>query len=79
MGGFLFLFAASCGMAGVEGELEQWMVNFVYLMGSIFFMFGAIIALYMWKGEHYGLAFISEINVKRTSTPKMDMILKTQA
>ena len=77
MGGWLFLLAASCGMAGVEGELEQWIVNFPYLVGSAFFLFGSLIALYMWKGEHYGLALISEINVKREESPKMDLILKT--
>jgi hypothetical protein len=31
----------------------------------------------MWKGENYGLALISEINVKREESPKMDLILKT--
>ena len=70
LGGFLFLLAATSGMLGAEGTTEQWIVNFPYLIGSIFFMFGAMLALYMWKGEHYGLALISEINVKRDKAPE---------
>lgn len=76
LGGILFLLAATCGIAAVEDS--KWWVDFPYLLGSIFFMFGALLALWMWKGEHYGLGLVSEINIVRKKDPK-DFVLTTQA
>ena len=37
-------------------------MDFTYLVGSISFMFGGVIALSMWKNEHYGLGLIKDLN-----------------
>ena len=59
VGALLFLFAATSGLVGVGGALSsKWMIDFTYLLGSIFFMVGAFLALWMWKSEHYGLGLI---------------------
>jgi len=62
-GGFMFLFAAICNMCEISSEEYKWLVDFTYLIGSIAFAFGSFIALWLWKGENYGLGLISEINV----------------
>ena len=78
-GGFLFLFAATAGIIGVEDEnMAMWLVDFTYLIGSIAFMIGSLIALWLWKGENYGLGMLSEMNVKRENEVKMDLIMKVQ-
>ena len=57
LGGFLFLVAASSGAMLVffdsdrKEELTHWLVDGVYLLGSLLFVAGAFIALWMWKGE----------------------------
>ncbi|KAH8069758.1 hypothetical protein JL721_5647 [Aureococcus anophagefferens] len=61
VGGFLFLFAAASGSIPAA-EPDLWLVDFTYLVGSISFMFGGVIALSMWKNEHYGLGLIKDLN-----------------
>ena len=74
LGGMCFLFAASCGMACVEPS--KWFVDFPYLVGSLLFLIGSTLALTLWKDESYGLAFINEINIKRTvESRKQKLIL----
>jgi hypothetical protein len=65
LGGLLFLLAAFSGMVGVE-DYER-LVAWPYLLGSCSFLVGALLALWMWKDEHYGLGLISEINVTRSA------------
>ena len=65
LGAVLFLVAGLAGAAGATGAAEQWAVNFTYLVGSLLFMAGSLVALWMWKGEHYGLGLVSELNISR--------------
>ena len=67
LGGGCFLVAASSGaliLLGGEAceECEHWLVDGVYLLGSILFLFGALIALWMWKCEQFGLGLMPELN-----------------
>lgn len=75
LGGCLFLFAATCGTAGLEPS--KWLIDFTYLVGSILFLVASSILLFLWKSESYGLGFMPELNVKRSKdTTKQAKILE---
>lgn len=61
LGGFSFLLAATSGSVP-SAKPTLWLVDFVYLVGSVLFMLGGFIALFMWKAEHYGLGLIKDLN-----------------
>jgi hypothetical protein len=51
VGGLLFLWAGVAGIIGVADEhLSMLMIDLTYLLGSACFLFGGVIALWMWKG-----------------------------
>jgi len=55
------------------------LVKFPNLLGSFGFLIGSFLVLIMWKSESYGLAFISDLNVRRTvDTKKQTALLKSQ-
>lgn len=66
----MYLLAGCAGITGLTEEESKWWTGLTYLVGSIFFMLMSLMALWMWKNEHYGLGLISEINVERTEEPK---------
>jgi hypothetical protein len=77
-GGVLFLFAATCGTAGLKPS--KWLIDLTYLVGSILFLIGSSILLFLWKSESYGLGFIKELNVVRSKdTEKQRKILESQS
>jgi len=66
-GGFIFLWATVSGLFGLGDP--QWNVNFPFLIGSIAFAIGAVITLWMWKQENYGLALLADLNVQKQQSP----------
>ena len=46
------------------------MVDLAYILGSMLFAIGSVVALWMYKREQYGLGFIPEFNLgHRTKEP----------
>lgn len=73
LGALFFLVAATSGFLGVKNS--KWWVDFTYIVGSGFFLIGSLMVLHMWNGESYGLAFIHEINMKRTEDTEQQKVL----
>jgi len=65
VGALLYLIASLCGFFQLTDVEEIWLIDFVYLLGSLAFAAGGLISLWMWKSESYGLGLISEMNVPR--------------
>lgn len=64
IGGLLFLVAATTGInTGLSKAITMWVVDFPYLVGSVCYLIGSIISLWMWKDEQYGLSKLPEINL----------------
>lgn len=59
---YLVAAAASFPKRGFSDALEDVLVNGMYLAGSLCFLLGAWVAMFMWKTEQFGLGFIKEIN-----------------
>ena len=49
--------------ARFDEAFAHWMSDGAYLLGSLLFVAGSLCGLWMWKAEHFGFGFISEINV----------------
>jgi len=76
LGGVFFLIAGVCGLAGVKEPAYMWLVDFTYLVGSAFFLFGGFCALYLWKGESFGLGLLSELNVQSKHQEKYEKLME---
>ena len=67
-GGILFFLAAFTGALLLPGEtgeaVDHWMSVGSYFLGSVLFLVGALIGVWMWKCEHYGLGLIPELNLE---------------
>ena len=64
-GGIGFFVAGVAGIDGVTGGAFTWWVDCAYLVGSLLFLAGSSVMLWMWKSEHYGLGMIRDLNVER--------------
>ena len=40
-----------------EDALEAWLIATPFAIGSIFFLFGSYMSVWMWKGQNFGLGF----------------------
>jgi len=63
IGGVLFLVAGVSGELQLGANIDWWLIDFTYFVGSIYFFIGGIFSLWMWKCEQYGLGMIPEMNV----------------
>eukprot|EP00746_Dinoflagellata_sp_MGD_P089880 gnl/MRDRNA2_/MRDRNA2_35460_c0_seq1.p1 gnl/MRDRNA2_/MRDRNA2_35460_c0~~gnl/MRDRNA2_/MRDRNA2_35460_c0_seq1.p1 ORF type:complete len:403 (+),score=72.20 gnl/MRDRNA2_/MRDRNA2_35460_c0_seq1:70-1278(+) len=62
VGSIGLLLGSVVGACSVTHELEIWLVDLSYLIGSFAFWVGSTAALWMWKCENYGLGAMPEMN-----------------
>ena len=80
VGAFLFLTAGVAGSLGLQDDdLEFWLVDFTYLVGSVAFLVGSHCGLWLWKDERFGLGLISELNVGARKYEPEKFVLSMQA
>lgn len=70
IGGLCFLIPGVTGLFSPDKVVYFWMIDVIYLIGSLGFLFGSVCLLWMWKNEHYGLGRLPELNnIMRTEKP----------
>jgi hypothetical protein len=74
-GSVAFLLSGITGLLGPGPELTFWLVDFMYLLGSLSFMVGALCTLWLWKCEQYGLGFMPELNLGERSREPAEAVL----
>ncbi|CAE7370186.1 unnamed protein product [Symbiodinium natans] len=62
IGGICFLEPGVVGLFSPSHEVYYWLIDFVYLVGSVAFFAAAVFLMWMWKNEQYGLGRMPELN-----------------